>query len=284
MMLGRLFDPRDTGLLLTAVYGPDGSPVAMCQFVPSPAIGGYSLDLMRRDPGDHPNGLLDFALCSTITHLKERDMRGPQLELRRHAVDPRRRHGRRRHPARGALGHTAPVGGPADRDVVALQRQVRAEVAPALRRLRLGRTVRACGGADHASRIPDRGARHRPPPHDRHGQTRGAGGARGRPGGHGSGHRLCRIGHERPGRARPAPARRRGPAPVRAGRAGRAARAGRDGRARDRDRGGGAAWRLQAEHEKPFACHARLNRGQRSADLGKAGPARKRDAERGRPA
>ena len=81
MMLGRLFDPRDTGLLLTLVEGPDGAPVAMCQFVPSPAIGGYSLDLMRRDPGDHPNGLLDFALCSTITHLKEMGMKGLSLNF-----------------------------------------------------------------------------------------------------------------------------------------------------------------------------------------------------------
>ena len=81
MMLGRLFDPRDTGLLLTLVEGPDGTPVAMCQFVPSPAIGGYSLDLMRRDPGDHPNGLLDFALCSTISHLKEMGMKGLSLNF-----------------------------------------------------------------------------------------------------------------------------------------------------------------------------------------------------------
>ena len=81
MMLGRLFDPRDTGLLLTLVEGPDGAPVAMCQFVPSPAIDGYSLDLMRRDREDHPNGLLDFALCSTITHLKERGMRGLSLNF-----------------------------------------------------------------------------------------------------------------------------------------------------------------------------------------------------------
>jgi len=81
MMLGRLFDPRDTGLLLTLVEGPDGTPVAMCQFVPSPAIGGYSLDLMRRDPGEHPNGLLDFALCSTITHLKEMGMKGLSLNF-----------------------------------------------------------------------------------------------------------------------------------------------------------------------------------------------------------
>ncbi|HLM95686.1 MAG TPA: phosphatidylglycerol lysyltransferase domain-containing protein, partial [Acidimicrobiales bacterium] len=81
MMLGRLFDPRDTGLLLTLVEDPSGVPVAMCQFVPSPAIGGYSLDLMRRDPGDHPNGLLDFALCSTITHLKEMGMKGLSLNF-----------------------------------------------------------------------------------------------------------------------------------------------------------------------------------------------------------
>ncbi len=81
MMLGRLFDPRDTGLLLTLVEGPDGAPVAMCQFVPSPAIGGYSLDLMRRDPGDHPNGLLDFALCSTISHLHDMGMRGLSLNF-----------------------------------------------------------------------------------------------------------------------------------------------------------------------------------------------------------
>jgi len=53
----------------------------MCQFVPSPAIGGYSLDLMRRDPGEHPNGLLDFALCSTIAHLKERGMSGLSLNF-----------------------------------------------------------------------------------------------------------------------------------------------------------------------------------------------------------
>ncbi len=81
MMLGRLFDRRDTGLLLTLVEGPDGEPVAMCQFVPSPAIGGYSLDLMRRDPGDHPNGLLDFALCSTIERLKEMGMKGLSLNF-----------------------------------------------------------------------------------------------------------------------------------------------------------------------------------------------------------
>jgi lysylphosphatidylglycerol synthetase-like protein (DUF2156 family) len=81
MMLGRVFDPRDAGLLLTVVRAPDGSAAAMCQFVPAPGIGGYSLDLMRRDPGEHPNGLLDFALCSTIEHLRERGFRGLSLNF-----------------------------------------------------------------------------------------------------------------------------------------------------------------------------------------------------------
>jgi hypothetical protein len=36
---------------------------------------------MRRDPGDHPNGLLDFALCSTIAHLKEMGMKGLSLNF-----------------------------------------------------------------------------------------------------------------------------------------------------------------------------------------------------------
>lgn len=81
MMLGRLFDPKDKGLLLTIVRGPDGKAAAVCQFVPSPAINGYSLDLMRRDPGDHPNGLIDYALCSTIAHLRETGGRGLSLNF-----------------------------------------------------------------------------------------------------------------------------------------------------------------------------------------------------------
>jgi len=81
MMLGRIFDPRDEGLLLCAVWAPDGSPAAMCQFVRASGIAGYSLDLMRRDRGDHPNGLIDFALVSTIEHLKQRGSRGLSLNF-----------------------------------------------------------------------------------------------------------------------------------------------------------------------------------------------------------
>jgi lysylphosphatidylglycerol synthetase-like protein (DUF2156 family) len=79
MMLGRLFDRHDEGLLLCVVTGPDGEPAAMCHLVPAPDIGGYSLDLMRRDRGHHPNGLVDFALVSTIEHLRENG--GPGFSL-----------------------------------------------------------------------------------------------------------------------------------------------------------------------------------------------------------
>ena len=70
MTLGRLFDPNDADLLLAVAHSPAGEPVAFCQFVPAPAIDGYSLDLMRRDRGDHPNGLIDFLMVATIEHLR----------------------------------------------------------------------------------------------------------------------------------------------------------------------------------------------------------------------
>lgn len=81
MVLGRIFDPRDEGLLLCVVTGPAGDPAAMCQFVPARGIEGFSLDLMRRDRGEHPNGLIDFALVSTIEHLRERGIKGLSLNF-----------------------------------------------------------------------------------------------------------------------------------------------------------------------------------------------------------
>ncbi len=74
MTLGRVFDPEDKGLLLAVAHSSEGTPVAFCQFVPAPSIHGYSLDLMRRDRGDHPNGLIDFLIVSTIEHLREQHM------------------------------------------------------------------------------------------------------------------------------------------------------------------------------------------------------------------
>jgi lysylphosphatidylglycerol synthetase-like protein (DUF2156 family) len=81
MTLGRTFDPDDCGLLLAVCFGPSGVPVAFCQFVPAPAIDGYSLDVMRRDSGDHPNGVIDFIVVETIRHLRAAGMRGLGLNF-----------------------------------------------------------------------------------------------------------------------------------------------------------------------------------------------------------
>ncbi len=81
MMLGRIFDPRDEGLVVCVVTAPDGAPAALCQFVPARGIGGFSLDLMRRDRGEHPNGLIDFALVSSIEHFRENGHKGLSLNF-----------------------------------------------------------------------------------------------------------------------------------------------------------------------------------------------------------
>src|SRR5205085_615352 len=54
---------------------------AFGQFVPAPGIDGYSLDLMRRSDGNHPNGLTDFVAVKTIEHLRERGMKGLGLNF-----------------------------------------------------------------------------------------------------------------------------------------------------------------------------------------------------------
>jgi lysyl-tRNA synthetase class 2 len=81
MTLSRVFDPRDKGLLLAICYDPLGQPAAFCQYVPASDIDGYSLDLMRRSEGDHPNGLTDFVLVRTIEHLRAQGRRGLSLNF-----------------------------------------------------------------------------------------------------------------------------------------------------------------------------------------------------------
>ncbi|HEY4375645.1 MAG TPA: phosphatidylglycerol lysyltransferase domain-containing protein, partial [Acidimicrobiales bacterium] len=81
MTLGRIFEPDDKGLLLTVCLGPDGEPAAFCQYVPSDAINGYSLDLMRRSEGEHPNGLTDFVVVETIRHLRDQGKVGLGLNF-----------------------------------------------------------------------------------------------------------------------------------------------------------------------------------------------------------
>jgi lysyl-tRNA synthetase class 2 len=81
MTLGRIFDPSDDGLLLAVATDKDGDAVAFCQFVPAPAINGYSLDLMRWDHGEHANGLIDFLIVSTLEELRDQGMRGLGLNF-----------------------------------------------------------------------------------------------------------------------------------------------------------------------------------------------------------
>ena len=95
MTLGRIFDPDDRGLLLAVAYGPatatgedgeDGEPgacepVAFCHYVPAADIDGFSLDLMRRTDGPHPNGLIDFVVVRTIEYLRDRGQTGLGLNF-----------------------------------------------------------------------------------------------------------------------------------------------------------------------------------------------------------
>jgi lysyl-tRNA synthetase class 2 len=82
MTLGRIFDPDDKGLLLAVCLDADGNPKAFNQYIPASAVGGYSLDLMRRtsDP-DAPNGLTDFVIIETIAWMREKGMRGLGLNF-----------------------------------------------------------------------------------------------------------------------------------------------------------------------------------------------------------
>src|SRR5690606_14508169 len=83
MTLSRLFDPHDTGLLLSVPCGPDGRVDAFCQWIPARDIGGWSLDVMRRrlDVPDLPNGLVDATIVATIAELVARGERGLGLNF-----------------------------------------------------------------------------------------------------------------------------------------------------------------------------------------------------------
>jgi lysylphosphatidylglycerol synthetase-like protein (DUF2156 family) len=71
MTLGRIFDPHDTNLLMSICRNQKGVITGFCQWVPAPAVNGYSLDLMRRDLGEHPNGMFDLLIVETIRQLSE---------------------------------------------------------------------------------------------------------------------------------------------------------------------------------------------------------------------
>ncbi|WP_146844412.1 bifunctional lysylphosphatidylglycerol flippase/synthetase MprF [Cellulomonas terrae] len=83
MTLSRLFQPEDTGLLLSVTRDPAGRVDAFCQWVPAAAIGGWSLDVMRRrtDVEGLPNGLIDANIVATIAHLADSGLRGLGLNF-----------------------------------------------------------------------------------------------------------------------------------------------------------------------------------------------------------
>lgn len=83
MTLSRLFQPDDTGLLLSVTRDPTGRVDAFVQWVPATDIGGWSLDVMRRrtDVEGLPNGLIDSTIVATIAHLAARGERGLGLNF-----------------------------------------------------------------------------------------------------------------------------------------------------------------------------------------------------------
>ncbi len=89
MTLSRMFDPRDTGLLLAVCFDPEGRPVAFNQYVPASLVEGYSLDVMRRtaEP-DAPKGLVDYVIIETSAWMAANGFRGLGLSfaIRREVV------------------------------------------------------------------------------------------------------------------------------------------------------------------------------------------------------
>ncbi len=82
MTLSRMFDDRDTSLLLAVCLDRDGNAVAFNQYIPASHINGYSLDLMRRTSNpDAPNGLTDFVIIETIKWMAERGLNGLGLNF-----------------------------------------------------------------------------------------------------------------------------------------------------------------------------------------------------------
>ena len=75
--------PRRPGLLLAVAFDADDAPAGFCQYVPARAIGGWSLDLMRRSEStDVPNGLTEFVVAKTIEHLRAQGYDRTGAELR----------------------------------------------------------------------------------------------------------------------------------------------------------------------------------------------------------
>ncbi|GAA2522064.1 hypothetical protein GCM10010407_10010 [Rarobacter incanus] len=73
MTLSRLFDPADTGLLLSVTRNSTGRVDAFVQWVPARDIHGWSLDVMRRRTDQPtPNGLIESNIIATMEELASR--------------------------------------------------------------------------------------------------------------------------------------------------------------------------------------------------------------------
>lgn len=82
MTLSRLFDPEDTGLLLSVARNAEGVPEAFVQWVPARDLDGWSLDVTRRNTdADLPNGIMDFLVIETINHIAEQGGGGLDLNF-----------------------------------------------------------------------------------------------------------------------------------------------------------------------------------------------------------
>src|SRR4029079_11681979 len=77
-----LFDPADTGLMLTVARRSDGRVGGFIQWIPAADIDGWSLDVMRRSTDqDTPNGIIDFLILETIHHIATMGGRGLALNF-----------------------------------------------------------------------------------------------------------------------------------------------------------------------------------------------------------
>ncbi len=82
MTLSRLFDPTDTGLMMSIARDASGVAQAFIQWTPAPGIKGWSLDVMRRNTdASMPNGVMDFLITETAAHLKLRGEMGLGLNF-----------------------------------------------------------------------------------------------------------------------------------------------------------------------------------------------------------
>ena len=82
MTLSRLFDPADTGFLMSIARDAEGVPQAFIQWVPARGIDGWSLDVMRRNTDPSlPNGVIDYLIIETIRYLHARGQHGLGLNF-----------------------------------------------------------------------------------------------------------------------------------------------------------------------------------------------------------